>query len=223
MNCQDATLSLGVYLLGALDPTERAEVDAHLSRCESCQRELAELAGLPTLLDQLRLEDVDPEPEVVSVTPPADLFDRVAARARDEEAEKQRSRFTRFQRLTSIAAAVVVLAGVAVGAVAIAHSGGGSKSGEVVHATQAGVDMTVRLTSQTAGTALDVSVAGLPENEHCWLVAVGRDGSREVAAQWDATYSGRAKWSGSTRIPLSQLTRLELLGSNHQRIDQVAV
>jgi predicted anti-sigma-YlaC factor YlaD len=218
MNCQDATLSLGVYLLGALDATERAAVDAHLRDCRSCQRELAELASLPLMLEQLRLEDVEPVP---AITPSDDLYDRVAARARDEQAGQER-RLSRFQRLTAVAAAVVVLAGVAVGGVALAHHG--SSSGPAtVSATQGHVHMTVRLTSQTAGTALDVSVAGLPENEHCWLVAVGRDGSRDVAGQWDATYSGRAKVTGSTRIPLGQLSKLVLLGSDRQPIDQVAV
>lgn len=83
--------------------------------------------------------------------------------------------------------------------------------------------MTVRLTSQTAGTALDVSVAGLPENEHCWLIAYGSDGTQDVAGQWDATYAGHARVTGSTRIPLDKLTKLVLLGSAHQPIDQVAV
>lgn len=220
MKCQDATLSLGAYLLGALEPTECAEVDAHLRECAACQRELAELAGLPSMLEQLRLEDVETGP---AITPPDDLFDRVAARARAEEPAPQRGRFIRYRRLTAVAAAVVVLGGVAVGAVALSHNGGGSAGIRTVSATRGAVRMTVQLKSQTAGTALDVSVAGLPENEHCWLVAFGRNGTRDVAGRWDATYGGHARVTGSTQIPLDQLTKLVLLGSNHQPLDQIAV
>jgi hypothetical protein len=49
-DCQEARIALGVYVLGAIDPAERALVDAHLATCEACQAELAELADLPTLL-----------------------------------------------------------------------------------------------------------------------------------------------------------------------------
>lgn len=34
MNCEQARISLGVYVLGAIDPAERAMVDAHLETCQ---------------------------------------------------------------------------------------------------------------------------------------------------------------------------------------------
>ena len=49
-DCQEARIALGVYVLGAIDPAERALVDAHLATCEACQAELAEFADLPALL-----------------------------------------------------------------------------------------------------------------------------------------------------------------------------
>jgi hypothetical protein len=49
-DCQEARVALGVYVLGAIDPAERALVDAHLATCEACRAELAEFAGLPALL-----------------------------------------------------------------------------------------------------------------------------------------------------------------------------
>ena len=48
-DCTDARPSLGVYVLGAIDPAERALVDAHLVTCRDCRDELAGLAGLPAL------------------------------------------------------------------------------------------------------------------------------------------------------------------------------
>jgi len=50
MDCPEARLSLGVYVLGAIDPAERALVDNHLATCRDCRDELAGLAGLPALL-----------------------------------------------------------------------------------------------------------------------------------------------------------------------------
>jgi hypothetical protein len=49
-DCQEARVALGVYVLGAIDPAERALVDAHLATCEACRAELAEFADLPALL-----------------------------------------------------------------------------------------------------------------------------------------------------------------------------
>jgi hypothetical protein len=50
MDCGEARISLGVYVLGAIDPAERSMVDAHLATCRDCRDELAGLAGLPALL-----------------------------------------------------------------------------------------------------------------------------------------------------------------------------
>jgi hypothetical protein len=49
-DCPEARVALGVYVLGAIDPVERALVDAHLATCEACRAELAEFADLPALL-----------------------------------------------------------------------------------------------------------------------------------------------------------------------------
>jgi hypothetical protein len=50
-------MTLGVYLLGALDPAERPAFESHLSYCEICRGELVRLAPLPGLLNQIAPED----------------------------------------------------------------------------------------------------------------------------------------------------------------------
>ena len=57
MECPEARVSLGVYVLGAIDPAERALVDAHLATCRDCRDELAGLAGLPALLARVSAEE----------------------------------------------------------------------------------------------------------------------------------------------------------------------
>jgi hypothetical protein len=57
-DCTDARLPLGVYVLGAIDPAERALVDAHLVTCQDCRDELAGLAGLPALLARVNPDEI---------------------------------------------------------------------------------------------------------------------------------------------------------------------
>jgi anti-sigma factor RsiW len=218
MTCEDATMSLGVYLVGALDAAERAEVEAHLGDCPDCQAELAELAGLPSMLERLTIDDFPLEP----LQAPADLFDRVAARARAEQEEGKRREVGRYRRLTAVAAAAVVIAGAGIGSAIVFH--GHHDGGATVFShTQAGVTMRVTLASQATGTGLHVTVSGLPRNEHCSLIAIAKDGTRDIAGRWDATYSGWAQETGSTRIPQSELSHLVLIGTNGENLDTVAV
>jgi predicted anti-sigma-YlaC factor YlaD len=215
MTCEETTLSLGVYLVGALDADERAEVEAHLRDCPDCQAELAELAALPSMLERLTIDDFPLEP----LQAPAELFDRVAARAR---AEEKRRAVSRYRRLTAVAAAAVLIAGAGVGSAIVFH-GHHDNGTKVFSHTQAGVTMRVTLASQATGTGLRVTVSGLPRNEHCSLIAIAKDGTRDIAGRWDATYSGWAQETGSTRIPQSQLSHLVLLGTNGENLDTVTV
>jgi hypothetical protein len=108
----------------------------------------------------------------------------------------------------------------------VLSEGGGhgiAADSRTVHHRNGPIDMKVTLTAQTSGTALDVNVAGLPENEHCWLVAYGTDGTRQTAFQWDATYGGHARVNGSTEYPLDKLKQLVLLGSDHKPLDAVQI
>jgi hypothetical protein len=56
-DCSEARVTLGVYVLGAIDPAERALLEAHIDSCEACQAELAELADLPGLLALVPAEE----------------------------------------------------------------------------------------------------------------------------------------------------------------------
>jgi hypothetical protein len=49
--------SLGAYVLGCLEPTERRLVDDHVRDCDACAGELRELTPLPRLLAVLSAED----------------------------------------------------------------------------------------------------------------------------------------------------------------------
>jgi predicted anti-sigma-YlaC factor YlaD len=213
MTCE-TTVSLGVYLLGALEPAERAAVEAHLATCPQCRDALDELSGVPSLLDRLSLDDLVPEP----VPPSEDLFERVAARAREENAALDAPRRARHRRLLAAAAAATVLAG---GGIAAWAALGGSD--DYARPPDGKVHMSVVLAAQATGTSYTVTVSGLPTDEHCKLIAVAKDGTRDVAGKWDATYQGQANETGSTSIARSQLAKLVLLGTDGKRLAKVRV
>jgi anti-sigma factor RsiW len=212
MTCTDAKLSLGVYVMNALDLSERAEVDAHLSTCAECRTELADLSSLPAVLDRMTLDDLAP----ATVTLPDDLFDRVAAKARSQHSAANAPQRARGRRLLAVAAALVVLVGGGVGVWAATR-------GPHHYISHSAVRMDVTLASQATGTSYTVSVSGLPTDEHCTLIAIAKDGSRDVAGEWDATYQGQAKETGSTDIPIDDLKQLVLLGTDGKRLSIVNV
>ncbi|NVI86296.1 anti-sigma factor, partial [Actinomadura sp. BRA 177] len=75
-DCTDVRTSLGVYVVGALDPGERSRLEEHLERCPACRDELAGLAGLPAMLGRVEREQLE------RVTgPPPELLDGLLARA----------------------------------------------------------------------------------------------------------------------------------------------
>lgn len=68
MNNCTQTVTLGAYLLGALEPPERYEFEAHIAGCDSCRTELIRLAPLPGMLNQISVEDFD------EGLPPGELY-----------------------------------------------------------------------------------------------------------------------------------------------------
>nr|WP_116178415.1 anti-sigma factor [Kutzneria buriramensis] len=75
MSCQHS-VSLGVYVLGSLEPGERSQMERHLAGCPFCQQELVRFSPLPGLLGRISLadlEDIDGfDLDPASLGPPGD-------------------------------------------------------------------------------------------------------------------------------------------------------
>jgi anti-sigma factor RsiW len=201
------TLDLGVYVLGALPPDERRRFEEHLAGCPECAAELAELEPLPALLGRVRPEDLEP----VRVTPSPGLFGRVAAAARARRAQRRR-------RLVLAAAAVVVV-GTGAGAGMAVWSQ--DDDGGTWTASSNGLQLTVSASEARDGSALDVTVAGLPAGQDCELVVVDREGDRHAAGVWSATYSGEASWRGWTTVAPSSLSEIVLLAEDGRELARI--
>lgn len=230
MTCEEVKFSLGVYLVGAIDPDERAAVDVHLQDCPRCRAELADLAMVPALLDKLSLDDLAEVAPLPVATD--DLFVRIAARVEADESGSDGTatdlakvvelpKWRRWRVVAAAAAVVIVVGGASATAVSVLHS---TSDGPNWHKATAGpVSMSIAVSSQATGSALRVAVSGLPEDEDCWLYAVADDGTKELVSRWEATYAGEAQVTGSTTIPAAELNRLELVGRGGTHLVTVRV
>ncbi len=97
MTC-DFVHDAGPYVIGALSPDDRLAFEHHLSGCESCARDVRELAGLPGLL--ARVDEDVLTGVTVEVAPPT-LLPRLAR-------EVRRSRRRQLRVTAAVAAAVAV-------------------------------------------------------------------------------------------------------------------
>lgn len=208
MTCP-AAVSLGAYVLGALDPAERADVDRHVATCTVCRDELASLAGVPGLLSRLTPEEAAAGPPAPSDVMLESLLRRVAA-----ERTARRRRW-----LAAVAAVAVLLAGIGTG-VAVTRGGSSPSAARVVTAqdVSSGVHMRVTLTRRPSGTALRLTLTGVRAEERCRLRVVAADGTSEVAASWEATYQGAAEVTGWTAYPVGSVRELVVETTNGTRL-----
>lgn len=220
--CAELRQTLGVYVLGAIDPAERAELDRHLAGCPGCRDELASLAGLPALLGRVSEEQL-----YATVLPGSELLDRVLAQA---AAERRRAR--RRVLVAGAAAALVLVLGLAGGAAALLRAGtpdaSGTPAGPPVAAPAPSVSASdpasrvsgaVALSPKAWGTAVTARLSGLPDNSRCSLVAVGRGDQRDVAASWTVNYyQEKATFDGSTGISPGELVRFEVVTDAGERL-----
>jgi len=197
--CDETRIALGAYVLGSLDPAERADVEQHLAGCAPCREDLSELAFVPGLLARTTIDDLRAA-DAVSVTAQAD-------RAVHELARRRRA--ARRRRLLAAAAAVVIL-GTGAG-VGIAVSAGGPGSRLTATSESTGVSARVDIAVASTGTAVSLRLTGVAPGEHCKLVAVSANGTEETAASWVATYQGKATVRGETAIARADLASLRVV------------
>jgi hypothetical protein len=242
MDCSEARISLGVYVLGAIDPAERSLVDAHLATCRECRDELAGLAGLPALLARVSMEEAialaDPDgpfPAAVSEAPEppqellATVIDLTAARRR-------RRRW--LEAGLGVAAALII----AVGAFAGLRIGsspaqpGNSAQGQsalyvgppvgpmtTVTGKSANMTATISYSQMGWGTQLDTKVSGIPMGTNCQLWAIDSSGHRLLVGNWVTDNNEGAVWyPGSTALSSKDISAFQITVGHGQTIEVTA-
>lgn len=237
MDCAEARISLGVYVLGAIEPAERALVDAHLATCRDCRDELAGLAGLPALLARVVTEeavalgaaDGPPPAAAGAAEPPRELLATVL----DLTAARRRRRRLRDSAI-GLAAALVIAAGVfgglslsaspapaaPVSAVAgVRYPGSPDGPWQTATGRSGGMAATVSYRSMGWGTQLEAKVTGIPVGTRCQLWMTDSAGNRVLAGGWVTDNSEGAVWyPGSAALPGHAVTSFEVTAGSG-RID----
>jgi putative zinc finger protein len=222
--CSRLRLSLGVYVLGAIEPAERAEVDAHLSVCRRCRDELASLAGLPAMLGRVTEEQVEQ-----LAPPPAELLESVLTRAADESRARRRR-----ERVLWIAAAAALVVVAGVGIRTMTGGGGGTVAGRSPSPSAAtgaptttvnaddpatGVHAQIAMQPKLWGTAFTVRLSGAPAGSHCHLIAIDKKGRKDIAGGWEVQYmAGSTSFAGSSMIQKADLASVEVLTTEGRRL-----
>lgn len=218
--CSRMRISLGVYVLGAIEPAERSTVDAHLNVCQRCRDELASLAGLPAMLGRIT------EDQIEQLTPPPDgLLDSILATAVGETRGRRRK-----NRLLLVAAAAALVVATGVGVGAVTENGGGGTVAEPPVASPSitvgptlgpattvtgndpmtGVKARIGLKPKKWGTALSVRLTGAPLGVHCRLVLINKRGNTDFASSWEVEYVGSANFEGSSMFQKSDIASIEV-------------
>jgi anti-sigma factor RsiW len=221
--CDEIRLALGVYVLGAIDPGERAIVDAHLPQCQECREELAGLAGLPALLGRVPLHDAErlalDDTELRDLEePPAELLDSLLGRI------STRRRTRRWRGVAVAAAAAVIAVGGGIGGgVLISHgqnppvatSGHPSKqpatefvlgSNPRTHVTAA-----ISYTPDESGTTMRVMVTGIRNGTHCKFWVTTSSGEHLQVGSWTVNGSSASTWYGaSSSVAVSQVRSFDI-------------
>lgn len=220
MTCEFAHLD-GVYVLGALAPSERLEFERHLAGCAECSRSVRELAGLPGLLAHVDLDEL--EPADGPPLPPTLLPSLVR--------EVQRTQRRRSVLVGAVAATVaaVVASALAVWAGVEADREPDPPASPAAAATRTpGLPMVpvaptavradVLVANVAWGTRLDVTCSYAAEDEdydaspgaEYALVVRTRDGRAEQVATWRGLPGRTMRLSAATATSRSEIETVEM-------------
>jgi len=193
-DCAQARSELGVYVLGAIGPAERARVDEHLAVCPRCREELVGLAGLPGLLKRVP-PDVAMQAwaDDTSGSRPGPALDRLISRV---------SAIRLRRRLTAAAAALVIGLAAATG-LQVVHANLASTSAAAAprwidtntgNSPATGAWAAVRYAAQPWGAELEVRVTGIPVGTRCQLQVTDAQGQHIAAGGWTITAGSQHTW-----------------------------
>ena len=186
MRCEHE-ISVGAYVLDALEPDEQLLMQQHVQECPVCSAAVEELEGLPRLLSGVQTPGETPfapEPSELAF----ERFRRSATAVASPQRHRGRWRFT-----VAAAAAALVIGGAVATGVAVTST---VAAPEVVEAAQNGVHVVATYLPATKGTDVSIAVDGIAMGTECELVAVGRNGQEEIAGHWTVGYSGTFHWTG---------------------------
>jgi Putative zinc-finger len=215
--CAEVRHALGVYVLGAIGPADRAVVDGHLAWCRACREELAGLAALPALLGRVpAAEAARPSRGGEGWDGDADLScGAVLPRLLGRAAGIRRAR--RRRGAAAAAALLVIGAGSGVAAQRVLRPAESATSAPVAWRTVSGHDRatlasaTVSYAPAVWGTRLDVQVGGITPGMSCQLRVISSRGREVAAGAWTVARGHLGAWYlASAPFPASSVRAFEI-------------
>ncbi len=229
MSCQFAHLD-GAYVLGSLAPAERLDFEAHLPGCAECSRGVRELAGLPGLLAQVDVADLEAR------TPDAPLPSTLLP-ALVREVQGQQRRRSVLTALVAAAVAALFVGALAVGGVfdrsgspesaaSPAATRSAAPAGQaMVPVGEVPVKAAVALTGVAWGTKLDLTCSyptGDGDGDEYEgplapayaLVVHTREGAVEQVATWKGLPGKTMRLTGATATGRTDITSVDVRTSD---------
>lgn len=220
---------LGAFVLGGLDQDEHRAFTRHLRDCATCQRESAQIGGLPALLALVPTESALAIDSPTSATGASQvalpLPSALPAGADDTTLVSLLDRVRRRRRVRRwtvglVAATVVLLAGVAgvlLGPVLPGRSVSPVTASPNVAArvvaqpvASSSAHVVVALVAKQWGTQVELTGDGLPAGQIIELTIRAKDGSSYEVASWTGTQSGRANITGACWMKSDQITGVDV-------------
>ena len=198
---------MGAYVLGGLSDADHAAFATHLRDCPICQRELAQVSGIPRLLDLASEGALMPATAGSSAESPMPGPATVLALVR---ARRRRSRL-----LTAVAAIVLAVAmlgaGTAIG-MKLGRTPTPAAAARVSASPAVGSQASVQVAFVTKawGTELQLEGDGLPTAGEMAVWVYDAGGRDTQVATWTATTTGKVKLTTACASQLGDIRRVEL-------------
>ena len=227
MSCEHTHLD-GAYVLGALAPDERLAFERHLASCATCTASVRDLAGLPGLLAQVTVDQVE---STVEPDPVPDTL--LPSLVREVRRTQHRRRWTIG---LAAAAAVVALGAGTAGVVALTGPDAPVQQvapviaapQEMVQVDQTSVLGQLSLTSVAWGTRLDLTctydepASSYPDQPHTYSMVVHtRDGGTEQVATWKALPGKTMHLTGATALTTAEIAFIDVRTETGQPVLQL--
>ncbi|RMI33981.1 zf-HC2 domain-containing protein [Nocardia stercoris] len=209
----------GAYVLGALSAAERREYERHLADCTGCRLAVADLAGVPGLLQRVEpavalalIEPVAAEPEPEAAPVPSNLLPQLVSGTR------ARRRRNVALALAGAAAAAVVAVLVAVPATLAVHDHGAPTAVVAEHTMNPVVPTPVsasfRVIAADGGSRIDMTCSyAKSETAYSWrgsLWVVGVDGTESRVADWTALPGTTMSPSGTVALAPDKIKSVQV-------------
>jgi anti-sigma factor RsiW len=197
--CRDWRGALGAAALGRIEPAEEIGLRAHLDGCPECRAELRDLTAVGNALASVPVGNV-----TSAAAEPSDaLAGRILSRVALERGVR------RNRRTRRVAAGVSAFAAAAAAVIAVVlFAGGGSAPGtHVVIPGVGNATASATLRSASAGTEIDMKVAGLKPGHYYWLWLTGEDEKRMGAGTFTGT-TGQSELKLMAAVPLHEAARI---------------